>query len=249
MSQLEDLIIATNSNIFVNPDPISGVIGVGLGGLDLTAPERFADRVAAGKCRTGVVTQVGWDVAHAWPGLVGTRIAWPPYVGTEFTPAGGDKRVQLAGIHEIMCWFSDDHPDINEGPLNEKWLDALQARPGTLLVERVEPPSYRGSIVIPAGIRTSVRQSEALIAAVGEGVDKATYFPGRRVFLPAESNKRIELGDRIFYQIFSNAIVGIFKDEAEGFKVDEQEVHPALKMYGAEDVEERFDDGDPRRPM
>lgn len=249
MKQIEDRIIPTFGNIYVKPDPISNVIGVGLGGLSLEAPERHAHKVEPGKCQTGVVVAAGWDAIRRWPGLVGKRVAWPPYERTVWRSEGSEDRVHLDSIEKIICWFSEGHPDV-ERPLDEAWIDTLQARPNTLLVERVDPPPYRGSIVVPDGIRTAYRQSEAIIIAAGDGVDKVTFRSGRRLFLPAESNKRIILGKRVFYEIYPHYAVGIFKDEEEdGLVTETQLPDPATMMHGiGGDFEERFDEGDPRGP-
>lgn len=243
--QLVDILIPTHQNIFIIPDPVSSVLGVGLGGGTIEAPETYLHRVNMGHNHTGIVEFAGWEALRWWPDIIGKRVAWSRTLGTILAPQGAEKRVHLSSIADITCYFDQGTP---EGHITEAWIEFSQARPGTLLVERVDPPSYRGSIIIPDGHRTAYRQSEAVIISAGEGIDKATYFPGRRVFLPAESNKRIEFGERSFYQIFVGAIVGIFKEDAESLKVDRQLPDPALQMASVEPSDDRFDEGDLRGP-
>lgn len=244
IEQLEDIMVPTYDNLLVDQDHTSAVVGVGLNGGDLLAPERHAYKIEAGKLKTGVVMAAGWDAIRMWPQIVGLRIGWQPYNGTVMKPGEADRRTHLK-LSDVTCCFLKG---LTDGPIDETWAELLFAKPGTIIVERTSPPRYRGSIHIPDGIWSATRQSEAMIISVGAGVDRATFYAGRSVFLPAECREVITLGERTFYQVYPNWIVGIFKEKSAG-EVEMNPPSPEELMVATPPVGEvKFDEGDPRAP-
>lgn len=79
-------------------------------------------------------------------------------------------------------------------PFPLDWSGLTKAPPRKLLVQRAEQPLVRGRILIPEGIRSSTRASEATVISVGEGV--SGFAVGDGLLLASSVGQGIAFGDR-----------------------------------------------------
>lgn len=72
-------------------------------------------------------------------------------------------------------------------------LSSLRAPAGKLLVTRLEMPIQRGRIIIPDGINTTTRASEAVVICAGEGSFAYPWVEGDVVFLAPSVSRHFEV--------------------------------------------------------
>ncbi len=148
----------------------------------LYRPERYQD---ASKPRSGVVRKVGPSVRAVSPGDI---IFWGFHSGTVRKMNG--EACTMLPEEEILAKTVVDW----DGDPDESVIEGLKPRPGQAIVERLEMPLRRGKIYIPDGTLTSTRSSEAVVLAVGEGVD--VVAPGDGVLLAPSVSRSLNLGHR-----------------------------------------------------
>jgi hypothetical protein len=75
-----------------------------------------------------------------------------------------------------------------------EYFHQAEALPGWLLAERAEQPLRRGRVLLSEGYLGKTRSVEAVVVAVGEGVEGFTA--GERVLLAHASGDEIRFGER-----------------------------------------------------
>lgn len=196
---------------------------------------------------TGVILDKGpWVKDEDF--AVGQRVIWRPHtgnlVGHEGTSKEGAIRIldegQILGVLELR-----DPASIPSA----EWLDSVAARPGRVLVQRVEQPIVRGGIILPDGAKVHVRSQEVIVRSVGKGIEG--YAVGDRCLIHHMVGDVIELGDR--------GEIKLWSVREDSFVADVLVDEESLRLYGEDpaanldfvltmrqDEELVYDEGDPR---
>lgn len=145
------------------------------------------------RARSGVVVSVGESVLALY--APGTRIIYGALDGADVTKAGEVNPEQGYRVISQMAILATVGPLADSSDaMGESWKDHIWACPGQMLVERAAAPVSRGLIIVPDGIRTSSRSSEALVVDVSPDISE--FAPHDRVFLAGTVSKSIPLGRR-----------------------------------------------------
>jgi hypothetical protein len=180
--KIADLMEVQWGQMLVKRDPVSEVVGVGVGGADLIRPAGSSSR---DKPNTGVVIKAGPEAPYS-PG------DWAVFAEGSFTDLamGSERDVILLDAQYVLAWVPGHllPIDINQ----EDILDYLMAPLGYLLTERAEMPISRGRIIIPDGINLHTRSSEARVVACSSA--ESPFKSGDDVFLAGSVSKSILCG-------------------------------------------------------
>lgn len=196
---------------------------------------------------TGVILDKGpWVSDEDF--AVGQRVMWRPRTGMLVGHEGTSKEGTMRILNEDQILGLLDLKDPLSVPSSE-WLGVIQARPGRLLVERVEMPIVRGGIILPDGAKVHVRSQEVIVRSVGKGVEG--YAVGDRCLIHHMVGDVIELGDR--------GEIKLWSVREDSFVADVLVDEESLRLYGEDpaanldfvltmrqDEELVYDEGDPR---
>lgn len=249
--RLEEVFEPEWSYLLVRRDPVSRVVGVGLNGQGIIAPESSWD---VGRPHTGEVVKCGpdapwiyavttWDEARGRK--VGVRVVFQLHSGHEMRMSGED--MVLLPVTEVLAIGRDWSGAIED----EDAAEHLEPPPGHLLVERAEAPVERGRITIPDGVSTATRSHEAEILA--SAVTQSRRFEvGETVFLGPSVRKGFAVGlraDRKILRCTEPEILGHVKGEMAPVELQPDNAAHLRALQGERPFDERFNEGDLRAPQ
>lgn len=194
---------------------------------------------------TGVIQDRGPQALEEnW---VGRRVMWRPrggfLVGKEGIGRGGALRLVDASL---VLGFLDERDILSMASAD--WAKYAKAPAFHLLVERVEQPVTRGSIVLPDGARTHVRSNEVLVRHVGPGVEG--YEAEDRLLISFATGQELTFGDRGEVKLLkitpSDVIARVLVPDASVVVHGEDPASLLPEFPIPEETEYSFDEGDAR---
>lgn len=255
MTTVADLVTPAWDYLLVRRDAHSRQIGVGLNGKALIAPEGSADLQT---CRSGVVVKSGPSA----PYKPGVRVIFGSYAMTVLEVEGneGGKDSGALGLlpsTEVLCTIAASE-DLIPRPLAVEGAGFARAPYGFMLARRSTVGSSRGKILLPGSYVDSIRSQEAEIVEVNSSI-KEQYpaglpFPvGTLVLLAPQAGRPITFGlqsEIILYSITPSQIRAVISQSTAGDIVDDES---PLKFSprptpSLDDLDPRWDEGDPRAP-
>lgn len=129
---------------------------------------------------------------------------------------------------------------------NEGLIPFLQAPPGSYLVERREMPIQRGRIYIPDGVNLHTRSCEAeIIDSSADG----PFAEGDAVFLAGSVSKSFWIGHRRLWVVLPGQIPArLLAEPADVISPSEGVSAGMADLLANQDLDVRYDEGDPRAP-
>lgn len=245
MSQISDLLQPEWGYLLIQKDPESEIIGMGLDGNPLVAPEGYRDR---SRPSTGIVLKAGPGAPYP-PGI---WVVFDSHSGTDLA-LGGDRDKILLESSQVLAWVAkEDIEELREieslGADQEPTVAVLNASPGFMLVERAEMPIHRGRIIIPDGVNVHTRSSEAEVIAVG--TQESPYKEGDNVFLAGSVSKSFNCGPgfaRRFWRCTPQQIPArILQEPAEPIVAENNPLAGMKELRQQVDHDRAWDEGDPR---
>ena len=178
---------------------------------------------------------------------IGRRIMWRPRGGFLVGSEGIGKKGALRLVDASLVLGFLDEKDALSLP-SAAWADHAKAPAYHLLVERVEQPITRGSIILPDSARVHVRSNEVLVRHVGPGVED--YAAGDRLLISFATGHELVFGDRgevKLLKITEEDVISRVLVEDSSLLVHGEDPASLLPEFPMpEDVEYSFDEGDAR---
>lgn len=246
MPTIADLLEPEWGNMLIRRDKPSDVVGVGLGGQALVSAERYRQRP-----NSGVVLKRGPQAPVAYQ--PGCWVLWGEGSATALGLSGEQEVVLLnaqyvLALVPVAARLSADIPgQVFCDTADETVIPFLQAPPGSYLVERREMPIQRGRIYIPDGVNLHTRSCEAEV--ISSSADGGPFAEGDAVFLAGSVSKSFWIGHRRLWVVLPGQIPArLLADPADVISPSEGISAGMADLLAGQDLDSRFDEGDPRAP-